>query len=355
MESMNHDLLFENGVVRGAPYVHHYENGLFYFDIVLLSASLIGNFWMIYYICGQKKARTALNISIVSIAVADILNASVTIPMGLLMFLFRTEDDEVTPFLCKMNKYVGYWSKTVVIYSTLGMVISRYYRITDQRSHVFEVGRCMFYLNLVWFSGAAYNIWKVILNTTRVVTVVPVDVTSNKSTVKWCSTSFYFNELHVISACADFVVIFFLPFVIIISLYVKIIAFQWRNYGSSTLTTSVTSKSRLMICFLYSSMFLGLQLPQDILNTFLLFRTYLSDVTVGNILTCETLSYLQCLFNVLAYCVASTEFQRTSHFTFCCSRISGVAKRKRDPRPSAHGLLQSSKTFDEHTESISLT
>ena len=41
------------------------------------------------------------------------------------------------------------------------MAINRYVKVLKTSSSGMMAGRCMFYLNFVWFSGAAYNIWQV--------------------------------------------------------------------------------------------------------------------------------------------------------------------------------------------------
>ena len=260
----------------------------------------------------------------------------------------------MTPFLCKMNRYIGFWCRTVMIYSTLGMVLNRYFRITDPRSQAFVAGRCMFYLNFVWFSGAAYNIWKVMLNTSKVVGIVPILKPENRSTVKWCSSWDYFNKMHIVSATADFVVIFFIPFLIISILFAKMLKHLWHKCSA---TDTAKTRGRVAMALLYSFLFFACQLPLEILNASLLYKTYISDRTLGYIRCFETLSYAQSLVNVLVYFTCSREFHKicANSVTRKHRRTDANSGRSLECRgQGAHSLLED-RSYDHVRESISLT
>ena len=329
--------------------MHRFEHALFVFDIALLATSLLSNLGMIYFICGQKKARTTHNITIVSMAVADMLMASIVVPMDLAMFLFRSAEDGVTPFLCKMNRYIAFWSKTVIIYSTLGMVVNRYFRITDPRSQAFVAGRCMFYLNFVWFSGAAYNIWKVMLNTSKIVNISSRDRVETNATVKWCTTSDYFRYLHISSISSDFVVIFFIPFVFISILFSKMLFFLWQSYGTQETSTT---KCRIVMAVLYTFMFYACQLPLEIVGALYSTRTSLSEETLGLFRFFETLSYMQSVFNVVVYVTCSRELHKSWRQAICGEGNRALTGRQQAPR--SHVLLRT-RSYENVPETIGMS
>ena len=91
------------------PFAYYHVIGLEYsllvFHISLICLTIIGNIYMIYFICGQKKARTTHNITIVSIAVASILIAAFVQPIYLVLYLNTSPEIQKAPFfLCKMMR-----------------------------------------------------------------------------------------------------------------------------------------------------------------------------------------------------------------------------------------------------------
>ena len=67
--------------------------------------------------------------------VAEIIQGLVVIPNYVTLFRYEVGfmDDVSSPIMCKMHKYLGYWMRTVHIYSLLGMVLNRHGKVTADR------------------------------------------------------------------------------------------------------------------------------------------------------------------------------------------------------------------------------
>ena len=65
--------------------------------------------------------------ALLSIAIADLIEAMVVMPTAVAMRYYDnvSEDDDVTPFLCKMQRYLGCWVRSIIVYSVLCMTIVR--------------------------------------------------------------------------------------------------------------------------------------------------------------------------------------------------------------------------------------
>jgi hypothetical protein len=174
-----------------------------------LVLSLVGNIGVIFVICAQKKARTTPNMTMISVATADVITAVFVIPSW---FVMAASDDAILPFMpfiCKLHVYVWYWCKTASVYSIVAMVCDRYNRFFKPLKSPANVsGRFMFFLSFVWFFGAAYNIWEIVLNSS-------LHQDGYNITHTACGPSAHFQHLHGSFLIADLVVIFVLPLVVV--------------------------------------------------------------------------------------------------------------------------------------------
>ena len=311
-----------------------FEEALFVVDIAVLVASFLGNVGVVYYICGQKRARTTHNITIVSMAAADLLTVMFVMPTYLLIWRREAMADSAAQLLCKLNKYMWNWNKTVIIYSMLAMVIDRYLKVSRPYKISTMTGRCMFFLNFVWFFGASYNIWKIILNTCSLVTVdvlgdtssVP-NVTLRRCFVTHSPTYSYLPELFLFG---DTLVIYVFPCMTIIILYNLIFIKVYRT-GDSRLMTSGRRKL-LMSVFLFL-LFYACHLPLHVNQGENLMRpSRITPWSVSLTTVLETVSFSQGLLFVVAYVSCSAELQRSLWgastqpvTTATCARTTRVA------------------------------
>ena len=331
-------------------YEHKFEFALLIFDIILLIVTLISNVGMIYFICGQKKARTTHNITIVSIAVSSILTAIVVLPTHLALCLYNYPLyhplDSVSPFLCKMSKYIGYWCKTVSIYSTLGMVMNRYFKALDPRGQTFLTGRCMFYLNFVWFSGAAYNIWKIVVNTPLLLHIQSGQMILENSTVKWCSFSGRFVRLEMGFLISDYIIVFTVPLLICSYMFTSLLIHLCKTYKTDE---KLKSQGRILMSAMFALLFFVCQLPLQIVETIFQPSLSISELAIGIIRICETVSFMQGFLNSVAYVACCREIHHSWKLL-----IFGV---QRDVTirtgPSTRVLLRTN-SFDNVVETVCL-
>ena len=162
--------------------------------IVAMAITLIGNMLVISFICSQKKSRTGQNIALVSICVAAILVACFVIPTHLVISTHTAVPRDQTPmFLCKLHVYVWYWCKTVTIYSICALVCNRFCRVTQANQSYVLSGRYLFFISFIWFFGAAYNIWEIIIQSSALITVTGPD--GCNVTIQRCVTSAQFGVI----------------------------------------------------------------------------------------------------------------------------------------------------------------
>ena len=321
------------------------DRGLVIFDITLLILVVVSNAFMIYFICGQKKSRTTHNITMVSIGVCDILAAMVVMPFYLVLST-ETEisPDKVNPFMCKLSRYLSWWFKTVMVYSTMAMVVNRYLKLMDPRGHSFLTGRCMFYLNFVWFSAAAYNIWKIVLNDNVIYMLYPED--DRNLTVTRCTASAYYAKLRTGFLVADFTFIYLGPLTLCVVMFVRMLPKLCKKQSPQN---KVKATSRIAMAALMAALLFICQLPLQIFETIF---TYTTETTLyeTNILNMmETLSLMQGFLNVVAFIACSKEFHKAWRDSCCCVQpdTGHVAGR------GSHVLLRSQST-ENVIESLSM-
>ena len=327
-------------------YEHRFEFALLIFDIILLIVTLISNVGMIYFICGQKKARTTHNITIVSVAVSSILSAIVVLPthLALCLYNYPLQLDSVSPFLCKMTKYIGYWCKTVTIYSILGMVMNRYFKALDPRGQTFLTGRCMFYLNFVWFSGAAYNIWKIVVNTPLLLHIQSGQMIIENSTVKWCSFSGRFVALEMGFLISDYIIVFTVPLLICSYMFTSLLIHLCKTYKTDE---KLKSQGRILMSAMFALLFFVCQLPLQIAETIFQPSLSISELAIGIIRICETVSFMQGFLNSVAYVACCREIHHSwKLFIFGAQRDVTVRTG-----PSSRVLLRTN-SFDNVVETV---
>lgn len=290
------------------------EYSLLVFHIILICLTIIVNIYMIYFICSQKKARTSHNLTIVSIAAANVLIAAGVQPIQIALYLNTSTEMQKAPFfMCKMIRYLSFWFKSVIMYSTLFMVLNRYLKFIHPRSATFLTGRCMFYLSMVWFSGAAYNIWKVMLYDARILPIHPQD-NRNLSVRQCCANNVvdYFFTIRIGFLISDFIVIFAAPFILMTVIFVNIIRRLCRSYNPQN---KVKGAGRILTSLLFFLLFIVCQLPYQVCEVYYDHVTQMreTDVTIMHVFM--TISYMQGFCIVVAYMLCSEEFHATWKLT----------------------------------------
>ena len=287
-----------------------YDWVLFLVNATIMVVSLVGNICVIYFICGQKKARTTPNITIVSIAVADILTSSFVVPTYFAITKHHMAGDTITPFLCKLNVYIWYWCKTVTIYSIVAMVCDRYNRFNKPfKANSNMSGRFMFFLSFVWFFGAAYNIWEIVLNSSVRILVEAPDKSANM-TVRMCGPSRQFRYLHDGFLAVDFIVIFILPF-IVVAYFFSSISHHILHPDERVSRQRISGKRRLAMSAILFSLFYMCQLPFEILDAISYFSSTFPSKFTSLTKLLETISFSQGFLNVVAYASCSIELHHT--------------------------------------------
>ncbi|KAI0218534.1 hypothetical protein LSAT2_029776, partial [Lamellibrachia satsuma] len=117
-----------------ATFASDFEANLFVVDVLVMVLSLSGNVCAIVYIrfCPQKKVKSTHNISVVSIAVADLLVACFVLPSSLVTQRVQPAvAARCIPFLCKLSRYIRCWARTVSVYSIVAMVFEKYMKVGD--------------------------------------------------------------------------------------------------------------------------------------------------------------------------------------------------------------------------------
>lgn len=301
-----------------STYLFPQEKYLFISNLTLMLVSLLGNGYIMLFICGQKKARNAHNITIVSIAVADIAISVVVIPtyIGVSHYDMSNYNDNVTPFLCKIHKYIYHWCKTVKVFSILTMVVDRYYRVTKPTRNTNVTGRCIFFLSFVWFFGAAFNVWEIVLNTSALMTVEH-HLTGYNTTIRQCISSDHFHFLQKGFKLSGLTVTYAIPLCAILILYTLIVI---KGYYVTDQSLPLKSKRRLILSILSVTLFYLCQLPAELME-YAIFA--ILDVTWHNVIwskVLDSLSFSQGVWCVLCYLACHTELHESwkDHCGLCC-------------------------------------
>ena len=185
-------------------------------------AFTVGNALLIYIVCKRPEARSLHNFMFVNMAVADLLVTAVTMPRSI-AFLYTQSRWAIAGIFgeitCRMFVYIGHVNLAASILCLVVMAVGRYYAI------MIPLNR-----DTLWFRNAKIVtplIWLVtmVLMST---TLVFYDLDKN-----FCVYDFYVfgsdhgTRLRQFYFLLIFVVIYFIPLVIISVLYARIIHKVW--------------------------------------------------------------------------------------------------------------------------------
>lgn len=304
MASFQGSLTWSNSTARFIDEFARIHEVLFAVNSALLTASLLGNITVIFFICAQKKARTTPNITMVSIAMADILTAAFVIPSHFAIMQHNTAQHNI---MCKLHIYVWCWCKTSTIYSIVAMICDRYNRFFKPfKSNQNMSGRFMFFLSFIWFFGAAYNIWEIVLNASSVQLVQLPDLSLNV-TLRGCGSSQRFQYLYHGFLVMDILVIFIFPFIIVSFFFSSISHDVLHPDDRVTRQRVSTGKRRMVLSVTIFCLFYACQLPYEILDAVTYFSNALPPKFNATSEIFKTISFSQGLFNALAYFSCSPE------------------------------------------------
>ena len=195
---------------------------------------VFGNFFVIALIQKKKLLGRSTNVFVFSIAVADFLNGSISIPGHILSLVYGNATAMV--YLCKGYRFTIYLTKTVVPYTIVFMTGEKVMRILCPTREIVTVARCMFFTSLLWFFAASFNIWCVVLYT---VEFQSPNVTAKEEELKMfdtriedglnimqtysCSLSSRFQSYHRPFLIVDLMVLFVIPVMSALCLYIILI------------------------------------------------------------------------------------------------------------------------------------
>ncbi len=294
-----------------------YEWILLIANITIMISSLVGNVCVIYFLCSHAKARTAHNITVVSIAVSDILVACFVMPTYLAVAMYQASSggDELTPHLCKLQAYVWYWCKTVAVYSILAMVCDRYTRAAQPKKRHLVTGRYMFFLSFLWFFGAAYNVWQLVLKSSAYIGVQTE--AGQNVTVRACFSLGPYRQLESGFIVTDFIVIFAIPGSVIGFMFGRMVVFACTD---KTRQNRFPSRRRLLLSVCLFILFLLCQLPFEIMDTQMYFYLDVSHWSVALSKLLDTIAFSQGALNVVAYFCCSPELHKSVREWFAHKR-----------------------------------
>ena len=291
-------------------YVSPAEASLYVINAVLLVLTVVGNVVTIYVICTPRRAKTTHHVTIVSLAVADIFVACFVLPLYLLTPRADLVADAPVPFICKLSRYVWYWCKTVSAYSIVAMVIDKHAQrrrpLPHRKARVMS-GRCLFFLNFMWFFGAAYNIWQVVLTASAKLSL-SVGGPHPNVTLRRCVALDTMPRLLAAFAVTDMVVIFIVPGVAVCRLYVSMAVSACGGGGGEREggPGAAGRTRRLLLSASLALIFLLCHLPVEILKAHELHQheaPSAAQLTLAELL--DTLAFAHGFFNVIAYAVFS--------------------------------------------------
>ena len=264
------------------------------------------------------------------------------------------------------------------------------------RNQTFMAGRCMFYLTFIWFSGAAYNVWQLVLNTSCYVPIlsnnnmtdffglpvyppapviedgialdsdmladrfkselllkqddlvtdynVPMEFhhSTNVSSpmyemvfsVKQCGAYQHFISFHVGFYVADIFVIYLIPIVSFFYLYASMLYHVLRTKGFK----NVQNGRRILMSFFFVVIFYICYLPPEFIDPKLVDATLLSGKQVIKRKFIETLTFTHGVWVFVVYLLCSEEVlwliqkQRLSH-TITTTEMNNILSRDSSSNP----------------------
>ena len=191
-----------------------------------------------------------------------------------------------------MHTYLSFWMKSVIVYSIVCIAVNCYVMIGGRAKAAQLSGNCMFYLNFVWFSSAAYNVWQLIINVPQ---HVPVAGTSGHQ-LRVCHVSSAMYNVRLGFMVGDTIIIFILPAVLIFLLYM----FTYRA-TSHKRQPETFFKRHNSLGILLAVVFYTCHLPVHVMSVWidLTWRLELVPLLILNGL--QTLSFTNGLLNLGVY------------------------------------------------------
>lgn len=187
---------------------HQYS--LFMANIVICSFNLMGNVAVLVLICQRKLLGRTTNVFVFSLAMADVICCLGAIPYSLHMAMNRI----MSVYLCKTYFYAICLSRTAVAYTVILLTTEKILNILHPARFI-TAGRCMFFISLVWFFSAAYNVWTVVFYTIYdydKITYRELLVNSERSMFgRRCFFSRRFHSLKDVFLTLDFLVMYIIP------------------------------------------------------------------------------------------------------------------------------------------------
>ena len=232
-------------------------------------ASLVGNTLLMYIVCKRPEVRSLNSFMFVNMAVADLLVTTVMMPWSIAFFYTQGTwaitgiFGEIT---CRMFVYVGHVNLAASILCLVVMAVDRYYAIISplNRDHL-------------WFRNAKIVtpvIWFVALTLVSM-TLVFYDLGEDNN----CLYDFYIfgsdygTKLRQFYFLFMFVIIYFIPLVIISVLYAKIAYKVWfhRTPGhpvseSQQRREVITKKKVVRMLIVIAATFAVCWLPADVFH-----------------------------------------------------------------------------------------
>lgn len=130
--------------------------------IVLLIASVIGNFIVIRVFTTGPRMRTEVNFLIINVAVADVLVAIVNMPMMVRYFVRSANGlppvwfgGTLGQFWCKCDSFVSGISQICCILSMTAIAFNRYIAIMFPLKSSLNANKTKLVILLIWFSSCA--------------------------------------------------------------------------------------------------------------------------------------------------------------------------------------------------------
>lgn len=188
----------------------NHQYSLFMANIVICSLNLMGNVAVLVLICQRKLLGRTTNVFVFSLAMADVICCLGAIPYSLHVAMDRV----MSVFLCKTYYYAVCVSRTAVAYTVILLTTEKILNILHPARFI-TAGRCMFFISLVWFFSAAYNVWTVVFYTiydSEKISYRELLVRSERSMYgKRCFFSRRFDSLRKVFLTLDFLVMFVIP------------------------------------------------------------------------------------------------------------------------------------------------
>ena len=317
-------------------FMNELERKLFLTNMVIMITSLVFNACVIYFICGQKKSRTTPNVTMVSICVSDILLCLFVMPTYIAMARHRGLEtpENFAPFLCKFNRYIWYWCKSVIVYSVLAMACDRYAKFFKPHQTDSMSGRFIFFLSFIWFFSAAYNIWEIILSFSKTVLIQDLNRQGSEVNVSFriCVTTGRYQYLDDGFLVIDLVVLFLLPVCVIITLY-GIVCHRVLKPDERMNRPRVVAKRRVILSVLLLLLFILCQLPHEVVEILRHIEGPHHKYIIVVSQVVETISFSQGILNIVAYICCSDEVNKVLGKMCVCHLAERVPSADTDSVP----------------------